>query len=110
MTDEQLRKAARRNLKARNDFKVMLAIFVVVTAILVAVWFLTSGVNSYFWPIWPILGFIDRGRVRRPRCLRGHPSTHHRRGYRRRDRTDDASVGWGHAFRAIADAGGTSHT
>lgn len=56
MSDEELRKIARHNLKARNDFKVMLAVFVVVTAILLAVWFFSSGPGTYFWPVWPIIG------------------------------------------------------
>ncbi|CAN5209913.1 hypothetical protein BH11ACT3_BH11ACT3_08950 [soil metagenome] len=56
MSDDELRKAARKNLKARNDFKVMLAIFAVLTVVLVAIWFFT-GAPRYFWPAWPILGF-----------------------------------------------------
>jgi uncharacterized membrane protein len=56
MTDEQLRKAARKNLKSRNDFKVMIAIFIVVALILIAVWFFSTGGNGYFWPAWPLLG------------------------------------------------------
>ncbi|HWH27265.1 MAG TPA: 2TM domain-containing protein [Pseudolysinimonas sp.] len=54
MSDD-LREAARKNLKARNDFKVMLAIFAVVTVIVIAIWALT-GARGYFWPAWPILG------------------------------------------------------
>ena len=57
MSDEELRKAARKNLKSRNDFKVMLAIFIVIELILIAVWFFSSGWGSYFWPGWPLLGF-----------------------------------------------------
>jgi uncharacterized membrane protein len=56
MSDDELRKAARHNLKARNDFKVMLAIFIVIILILVAVWFFSTGGTGYFWPVWPILG------------------------------------------------------
>jgi uncharacterized membrane protein YdjX (TVP38/TMEM64 family) len=58
MSTDDVRAVARRNLKARNDFKVMLAIFAVVTVILVAIWFLTTGGGSYFWPVWPILAFV----------------------------------------------------
>jgi len=54
---DELRKEARRRLKARNDFKIMLAIFAVVTVLLLVIWFLTTGPGSYFWPVWPILGF-----------------------------------------------------
>ena len=57
MTDaDDIRAAARANLKARNDFTIMLAIFAVVIVLLIAIWFFSSGPGSYFWPVWPILG------------------------------------------------------
>ena len=58
MSTDDLRKAARKNLKARNDFKVMLVIFAVITLLLVAIWFFTTGGTAYFWPVWPIIAFI----------------------------------------------------
>lgn len=54
--DDEIRAEARKRLKARNDFWTMLAIFGVVVLILIAVWYFSSGPNSYFWPIWPIFG------------------------------------------------------
>lgn len=56
MSDADIRAEARKRLKSKNDFKILLAIFAVVILILVAIWFLSSGWDSYFWPIWPILG------------------------------------------------------
>ncbi|HWM34348.1 MAG TPA: 2TM domain-containing protein [Pseudolysinimonas sp.] len=56
MSDDELRRAARHNLKSRNDFKVMLAIFIVIAVVLIAIWFFSSGPSSYFWPVWPIIG------------------------------------------------------
>ena len=59
MTDSPeaaLREEARRRLKAKNDFKIFFAVAIVVILICLAVWYLTSGFGSYFWPIWPILG------------------------------------------------------
>jgi len=57
---EDIRAVARARLKARNEFKVLLVIFAVVTVLLVAIWFFASGQPSgftaYFWPVWPILG------------------------------------------------------
>lgn len=57
---DDIRAAARARLKARNDFKVMLTIFGVITLLLLAIWFFSSGqpsgFTSYFWPVWPILG------------------------------------------------------
>lgn len=55
MSDE-LRDIARRNLKARNDFKVMLVIFAVIIVLLLAIWFFSTGGRGYFWPVWPIIG------------------------------------------------------
>jgi hypothetical protein len=57
---DDIRAAARARLKARNDFKIMLAIFGVITLLLLAIWFFStgqpSGFRAYFWPVWPILG------------------------------------------------------
>ena len=61
IADESLRKEAKRRLKAKNDFWIMIVIFVVVTVLLVVIWFLTSGPGTYFWPLWPILGFVLAG-------------------------------------------------
>lgn len=54
MTDD-IREIARKRIKARRDFWQMVAVFVIVSIILVAVW-AASGVG-YFWPLWPMLGF-----------------------------------------------------
>lgn len=54
MTDD-IRDAARKSLKAKADFKIFLGVSIIVTLIVVAVWFF-SGPDQYFWPMWPILG------------------------------------------------------
>ncbi len=54
-TDDQ-REIARKRVKARRDFWSMLAVFVVVAIVLVAIWFLTTGGSGYFWPVWPLVG------------------------------------------------------
>ncbi|MFZ2964675.1 MAG: 2TM domain-containing protein [Rhodoglobus sp.] len=56
MSEADIRAEARKRLKSKNDFKILLAVFAVVILILIAIWFLSSGWGSYFWPIWPILG------------------------------------------------------
>src|SRR5688500_7985800 len=44
--------------KKRAGFKWGLTAYIAVNAFLVAVWFFTSrSHNTYFWPIWPILGW-----------------------------------------------------
>jgi hypothetical protein len=51
--DEQLWKIA----KARVAFRWSFASYFIVNAMLVVVWFFTSGLDSYFWPIWPMMGW-----------------------------------------------------
>jgi uncharacterized membrane protein len=57
---DDIRATARARLKARNDFKIMLTIFAVITVLLLAIWLFSTGLPSnftaYFWPVWPILG------------------------------------------------------
>lgn len=54
MSDEQLRAAAVKRIKAKRDFWQMLGIFVIVALILTAIWALSGG--GYFWPIWAMFG------------------------------------------------------
>ena len=51
--DEVLWQVANR----RATFKRSFITYLVVNAFLIGVWYFTSGPNSYFWPIWPILGW-----------------------------------------------------
>lgn len=51
--DPELWKIARK----RASFQRNVASYLAVNGFLMAVWFFTSGVRSYFWPIWPILGW-----------------------------------------------------
>lgn len=56
---DDLRKLAKKRLKAKQDFKQFLGIWLGVSVLLVAVWAFTSystGYPLYFWPIWPIGG------------------------------------------------------
>jgi len=46
-----------RQAKKRASFKWSLATYFFVNTFLVAVWFFSSGYDSYFWPIWPMLGW-----------------------------------------------------
>ena len=56
MTDDELRTAARKSLKAKAEFKNFVGVAVIVSLIVTGVWFLTTGGDGYFWPIWPMLG------------------------------------------------------
>ena len=52
--DSQRQEAIGR-LKSRREFASHLIVYVVVNAMLVALWAITTG--GYFWPIWPLLGW-----------------------------------------------------
>lgn len=43
--------------KARAAFKWGVLSYFVVNAFLVVLWFFVSGVGTYFWPIWCMLGW-----------------------------------------------------
>lgn len=51
--DEELWKQA----KARADFKMHLAVYLVVNGGLWLLWIFTSGVSSHPWPVWPTIGW-----------------------------------------------------
>ena len=56
---DDLRKLAKKRLKAKQDFKQFLGIWLGVSLLLLAIWALTSystGKLLYFWPVWPIGG------------------------------------------------------
>ena len=43
--------------KKRAAFKSGLATYLLVNLFLIGVWYYSNGQHSYFWPIWPILGW-----------------------------------------------------
>lgn len=65
--DEALWKIAKR----RAMFKRSFSVYVMVNAFLIAVWYFSSGPDSYFWPIWPMIGWGLRHTHAIPCCLPG---------------------------------------
>ena len=55
MTEEERRGAAVKRLKDKRDFRNHVAAYVLVNALLVAIWAFSGG--GYFWPIWSIAGW-----------------------------------------------------
>jgi hypothetical protein len=55
MTEEERRGAAVKRLKDKRDFRNHVAAYVLVNALLVAIWAFSGG--GYFWPIWVIIGW-----------------------------------------------------
>ncbi len=54
VTDDQRQWAITR-IKAKQELRSHLVIYLAVNALLVAIWAVSSG--GYFWPIWPIFGW-----------------------------------------------------
>jgi hypothetical protein len=52
-----LRERALANLKKKRDFRAHVFMYVLVNAMLIAIWAITRGDNTMFWPIFPILGW-----------------------------------------------------
>ncbi len=55
MDDSDRRTAALARLEGKREFRNHVAVYVIVNAILVAIWALSG--QGYFWPVWPILGW-----------------------------------------------------
>jgi hypothetical protein len=56
-TEEELREQAVERLKKKRDFRTHLFIYLLVNAMLVGIWAVTSGGDDFFWPIFVILGW-----------------------------------------------------
>jgi 2TM domain len=85
MTDLGMkREAAIDRINAKRDFKIHAAVFAVANLVFVVGWLLT-GPASYFWPIWPFLGWGPRAEL--PCVVRLRPQKADLRG---RDRARDA--------------------
>jgi hypothetical protein len=54
VTDEQ-REWAIKRIRAKRGFWIHSSVYLVVNAALVLIWALTD--TSYFWPVWPMLGW-----------------------------------------------------
>ena len=51
--DEELWQIA----KARVAFRWSFASYFIINAMMVVIWYFTSGPDSYFWPIWSMMGW-----------------------------------------------------
>ena len=57
MDDKQRDEMLWQIAKKRAAFKWSFSMYVFANAFLIGVWFFSTGRDSYFWPIWPILGW-----------------------------------------------------
>lgn len=55
-SQDDLRAAAVKSLKKKSDFFTYLWVWLGVTLILNAVWLLSGGLGTYYWPGWPMFG------------------------------------------------------
>jgi cytochrome b561 len=54
--DDELRQQAIKRLEKRSEFWGHLAVYLVVNALIVTVWFLVSD-GGFFWPLFPLFGW-----------------------------------------------------
>jgi hypothetical protein len=57
--EDELRRRAVKRLQAKAGFWTHLVVYLVANAFLVAIWFFSGA--GFFWPIFPIAGWGDRG-------------------------------------------------
>ena len=56
MSDDERRESAIKRLKAKREFWQHVVMYVLVNSLLVVIWAVTNE-GTYFWPMWPLLGW-----------------------------------------------------
>jgi len=56
-SERDVRELATKRLTERRDFRVHLAVYLVINAMLWVLWAVLTGVDGYPWPIWVTLGW-----------------------------------------------------
>ena len=57
MTEDKLRKLARKRAQAKIGFYVHLVIYVIINVFLVLLWYITSDTTELPWFIYPLIGW-----------------------------------------------------
>jgi len=57
VTDEELRKIARESAEKKVEFLTHLVIYIAVNILLIVIWTVTTGTNSFPWFIFPLFGW-----------------------------------------------------
>jgi len=57
MSDEELRKRARKTAEDRVGFYIHLGIYAAVNTMLILLWWFTGGINIFPWFIFPLFGW-----------------------------------------------------
>jgi cytochrome b561 len=57
VSDEELRKIARESAKSKVEFYTHLVIYIAVNALIIAIWFVTTGLGSFPWFVFPLFGW-----------------------------------------------------
>jgi len=56
-SDEELRKIAKKTAEKKVDFYTHFVVYIAVNLFLIAIWFVTSGINSFPWFVFPLFGW-----------------------------------------------------
>ena len=57
MTEEELRKMARKRAKAKTGFYIHLIVYIIVNILLVSIWYFTSDSSGLPWFVFPLVGW-----------------------------------------------------
>ena len=57
MTEEELRKIARKRAKAKTGFYIHLIVYIIVNIMLISIWYFTSDSNGLPWFVFPLVGW-----------------------------------------------------
>ena len=57
VTEEELRKIARKRAKAKTSFYIHLIVYIIVNILLVSIWYFTSDSSGLPWFVFPLVGW-----------------------------------------------------
>ena len=57
MSEEELRKIARKRAKAKTSFYIHLIVYIIVNILLVSIWYFTSDSSGIPWFVYPLVGW-----------------------------------------------------
>lgn len=55
--DPEMRKRALERIEARQEWRQHATVYALVMTLLTVIWLVTSGIGTYFWPVWPMMGW-----------------------------------------------------
>ena len=56
--DPEMRKRALERIEARQAWRQHFTVYALIMTLLTVIWLVTGGIGTYFWPVWPMMGWV----------------------------------------------------